>query len=343
MRHLIISLIAYVSIVIGITSCANGSNDLFMSNVSGRSGEVLVVINNDIKADTAGRFINAMLTDTYLGLPAQEPIFDMQAVPHAYFDKVMHSFRNLLIVEVSDTLPADTIKYHHDVWAKQQIVISAQARSKAALLPLLKRHQINILSFITKAERDRLIKFNKSTMHYGLCKEIEDKWDIDIVIPNSFEKCTPPDKSAMSWVGLSPDKSDSQIGLFIYDFPYVGEGSLSKVYLLNKRDSLLQRNVEGPENSYMCTETRFGLDEIIYKSGKQNGMDVVELRGLWRMNGWAMGGPFILRAMHDTINNRVIVTDGYVYYPSRERKRNFIRQLEGIMYTLNIKQNNDKK
>lgn len=49
-----------------------------------------------------------------------------------------------------------------------------------------------------------------------------------------------------------------------------------------------------------------------------------------------MGGPFLLRAVVDEDAQRVIVTDGYVFYPSREQKRNHIRSLEAIMYTLNL-------
>jgi hypothetical protein len=55
------------------------------------------------------------------------------------------------------------------------------------------------------------------------------------------------------------------------------------------------------------------------------------------MEGYAMGGPFIMRAMVDSVNSRVVVTDGFVYYPSRDKKRNLIRQLEAIMYSVSLK------
>lgn len=344
--HKILSLLSFIATAIFITSCSCGSqggNDgIFKQSISGRNGEVLIIINDDVKTDTAGKFLKAMLSENYLGLPAAEPVFDVQTVPHGYFDKMMHTLRNIIIVSVADTVSTDTVKYYNDIWASPQAVVTINAKSKADLLPLMQRNQLIILSFFNRAERNRLISFNTHTKHIPLCNEISKKWNIDLTIPNSFSKCNPANPDAMSWAGLSPDHSDAQVGLFVYSFPYIGEGALSKVYILNKRDSLLQANVEGPDQSFMCTEIRFGLDEIIYKSGKQNGMDVAELRGLWRMNGCAMGGPFILRAVHDTIYNRVVVTDGYVYYPSKDKKRNFIRQLEAIMYTLNIKQKEEK-
>jgi hypothetical protein len=50
-----------------------------------------------------------------------------------------------------------------------------------------------------------------------------------------------------------------------------------------------------------------------------------------------MGGPFVLQAHHDKKNNRVIVTDGFVYSPEKPDKRDKIRQMEAIMHTLQFK------
>lgn len=328
--------------ILFLGACSNGnSGETFKPSVTGRNGEILVVINDNVKNDTVGHYIAAMFGETYLGLPAAEPLFDMSTVPHGYFDKMMHTFRNIMVVEVNDTIACDTLQCFSDVWAKPQAVVMARAKSKAALLDVVHRNHIKIISFISRAERERLMAFNKSIKHVPLSDELNRRYDIDIVVPNTFEKCNPRNARAMSWVRI--DQKEFQIGMFVYEFPYVGEGTLSKEYLLNKRDSLLRTNVEGPEGSYMCTEVRFGLDEIIYKSGTHRGSPVAELRGLWRMEGYLMGGPFMLRAVYDEQNRRVIVTDGYVYYPSREKKRNQIRQLEAVMYSLRLNSTKDDK
>ena len=275
-----------------------------------------------------------MLTDNFLGLSAPEPLFDMQTVPHGYFTSVMSTFRNIIDIVVSDTVSTNNVAFYNNMWAQPQAYISIQANSKKALLPLLADNHIKIVSFLTKSERERQIAYNKRIAHTALCEEIANKWGVTLTIPNTFSRCMPKNKDDMSWIRIDTDESN--VNLMVYDMPYVGEGSLSVPYILNKRDSLLKANIEGPDGSFMCTETRFGLDEITYLSGKHKGMDVAELRGLWRMEGYAMGGPFLLRAHHDTINNRIIVTDGFVYYPSRDKKRNLIRQLEAIMYTLTV-------
>jgi hypothetical protein len=65
--------------------------------------------------------------------------------------------------------------------------------------------------------------------------------------------------------------------------------------------------------------------------GKYSGV----LRGLWKMVGDMMGGPFVSLVRLDEQNNRVIVVEGFVYAPETE-KRNLIRRIEAALYTLRL-------
>jgi hypothetical protein len=49
----------------------------------------------------------------------------------------------------------------------------------------------------------------------------------------------------------------------------------------------------------------------------------------------AMGGPFISHSRIDSINNRVIVVEAFVYAPSK-MKRSILRRLEASLYTLKM-------
>ena len=62
---------------------------------------------------------------------------------------------------------------------------------------------------------------------------------------------------------------------------------------------------------------------------------VQEARGLWEMTGEAMGGPFVAHSQVDTVNNRVIVVEGFVYAPDK-MKRTMLRRLEAALYTLRL-------
>ena len=59
------------------------------------------------------------------------------------------------------------------------------------------------------------------------------------------------------------------------------------------------------------------------------------MRGLWKMVGDMMGGPFVSHARLDEKNQRVVVAEGFVYAPETD-KRNFIRRIEAALYTLRL-------
>ena len=78
--------------------------------------------------------------------------------------------------------------------------------------------------------------------------------------------------------------------------------------------------------------------EYVYIRTKTfEGRTVIEARGLWEMENDMMGGPFVSYSQVDSVNNRVIVAEGFVYAPEK-RKRLFIRQLEAAVQTLQFNQ-----
>lgn len=335
MKRYIIGVLTLLPLLVGCgDSGSGGSGGGFLPDVTGRNGEVLVVVDDKLKNDSAGRLLQSYLHDIYLGLPTDEPIFEMHTVPPPYFDRNMHLFRNIVLLATADTVRRDTVQYYRDQWARGQAVVSVRARTADSIPPLLERHRIRLISFFSGAERERLIAYFARVRSASIATELQRRFGIDLSVPNSYQAARPEHPEQLAW--WTAETKEYQDALLVYTLPYKGARSLSKLSLLNARDSLLRANVGGPQGSMMCTEIREGLDKIVYKCGQgmYRGRDVAELRGLWRLDGFPMGGPFIMRAVADTANNRILVTDGYVYYPSRELKRNHIRQLEAIMYTL---------
>lgn len=341
MRHgkrLALKAIAVAALAAGLSSCSsNDAKSAFKPDVTGRAGEVLVVIGKAAQEDTAGRVLSRILGQEYLGLPSAEPIFEMQPVPHVMFDgdANMHKLRNIIIVDIADTIRTDTVAFYKETWARQQAVVRLSGRSSEAVAGVATRNELKIVSFLVKAERDRLIRYYKKIKSGANMSEVSARWGVNMTIPNMYDKCNPARKADMSW--FMSDTDEYSDGIMVYSYPYAGPESMTKESLIAHRDSAVHANIIGPNNSRMVTDKTYP-DEMVYKYGAkmQAGHDVAELRGLWRMDGAAMGGPFIMRAVLDEAHGRVVVTDGYVYYPSRELKRNHIRQLEAIMYTLSF-------
>nr|WP_321453500.1 DUF4837 family protein [uncultured Carboxylicivirga sp.] len=310
-------------------SCKDKKSN-YKPNVAGKAGELLIVMENNIKESEAGKDLRRTVLETYLGLPQDEPNFDMLITPHSGFSSYFKTFRNLIITDVSPTIKEDTVKYYTDYWARPQSMVRITAKDTTTLHQLVKRHSIRMLSFFNRAERNRNIKYFKATPNSSLIDTVKKMWNVKLNIPANLKQRNT--KGKFTWLG--EDAEWGSQGFIVYEFPYVGEGTFSKEYLLNKRDSVLHKNLPGPNaGSYMTTEHRF---PILYKTATINEIPVVELRGLWKVEGDMMGGPFILQAHHDVANNRVVVTEGFVYCPEKAEKRDKIRQLEALMYTFNL-------
>ena len=96
------------------------------------------------------------------------------------------------------------------------------------------------------------------------------------------------------------------------------------------RNAMLKDLVPGQsKGSYMVTEMNFPISFKHFDFQKNY---AVEMRGLWKVNGDFMGGPFVNISFLDSVNNRIICMDAYVYYPNHN-KRELLRELEAIMYT----------
>ena len=65
------------------------------------------------------------------------------------------------------------------------------------------------------------------------------------------------------------------------------------------------------------------------------GQDALESLGLWKMKGDFMGGPFVSHTRIDTVNNRVVTAEVFVYSPNK-LKRNLMRLMEASLYTLKL-------
>jgi len=106
---------------------------------------------------------------------------------------------------------------------------------------------------------------------------------------------------------------------------------LSQIIAL--RDSIGEAFVPGrSEGSYVITEEAY--EPYIYKSTVA-GFSAIESRGTWEVKSDFMAGPFLNYVVQDTINNRLLVMEGFVFAPSI-RKRDYIFELDAIFQSLRV-------
>jgi len=84
----------------------------------------------------------------------------------------------------------------------------------------------------------------------------------------------------------------------------------------------------------MQTEKRidFSLEKIIL-----NNQNAILIRGLWYIENYFMGGPFISITIPDYTNKRIVTADAFVY-GGKEDKKILIWQVEAIIKTIKLLQ-----
>jgi len=317
----------FLFLIAFLSSC--GEDVPFHKNVTGKAGEVLFVVSENIWKGEAGKAIKEIFMSPQVSLPQEEPIFNVAHISPKAFNSLLETHRNIVQVKISSSVDSASVTYINDKWAYPQSVISIKASSTKSFIDLLHRNSDKMVSLFLKAERNRLQINYIKLADQGLINKIKDKFDISIVIPHGFKIGI--NKKDFMWIRY--DTGDITQGLFIYSFPYKSDSTFTPNYLLNKRDSLLKKYVEGPtEGSYMTTERRVApfMNIFSYKNNYS-----CELRGLWRVENDFMGGPYVNLSVLDASKSRVVVVDGSVYAP-RFKKRNYLRQMEAIIYSLKL-------
>lgn len=298
-----------------------------MKNVSGKAGELVVVISPEAWESAPGTKLNELLAQAQVGLPQEEPLFSLIDVPKEAFGEIFKTTRNLVLTDIGPGVAEPGISFKKDVYAYTQAVLSVSAKNEQQFIELLTENAEKIVGFFLKAERDRLKINYANYREKAVIKSTEERFGVTINVPPGFR--VEEDKDDFMWIRFeTPDISQ---GIFIYSYPYTNDSTFTADYLIAKRNIALKHNVPGPtEGSYMTTEDEL---PVLFNTLKLNGNYAVELRGLWKVANDFMGGPFVSISVLDLLQNRVVTIDGYVYAPGTS-KRNLIRQVEAMIYSM---------
>ncbi|MEO1629535.1 MAG: DUF4837 family protein, partial [Bacteroidota bacterium] len=112
------------------------------------------------------------------------------------------------------------------------------------------------------------------------------------------------------------------------------EALLEPSLIVRRFDRVTSQFLRGAQNdsAYVFTEPRISVDLDTTTIG---GNEALEVRGLWRMNLFVQGGPFIAYAFHEPTQERLYLMYGFVLAPGKD-KREFVRQLEAMARTFRI-------
>lgn len=304
----------------------NNVREKMLPQVSGAAGEVVFVIEDDAWKTTADTIINIFKADVP-GLNQSEPMFDVVRIPNSAFTEIFQRHRNIVNCRIAaDSTPS--IQVAKDVWATPQTFIQINAPNSIALQQLISDKRDNLTGIFLKAEQDRIIKNYSTFPERQVMAKLEKAAGVTMTIPKGYTF----DMDTNNFIWISHETPEISQGIFVYYYPYTDSLMLTRDSLIAMRNRMCKTYVGGPsEGSYMTT---VGHEDVTtFRSFNMRGQYTAELRGLWETRGDFMGGPFVSITQYDEKRGRIVTVDGYVYAGKKD-KRNYMRQVEAIMSTM---------
>lgn len=343
-------------------------NQGYKPGSSGQPFEVMVIGDKIQDRTDLKKMIDSAFKKVYPALPQPEPWFITNYVNAENFTKIHRRHKSLLFVsslkddDRTNALVANkmfsqkalqqiadqrelSIDQKKDVYARPQTAAFLSAPSRKDLKQgLLDKRNTLIRIFDrqeTRTMKEKLYSAGKGQI--TLNKQLRDGMDFYFKVPVGYKKAELIGKNetskklkeakidAFAWFRLDTDNSIQNV--MAYTRSFEDKRMLEREYVKKARNQVTKAFVDGPaDGSFMQIEDRYELET---SNERINGLKAKEYRGLWRMEGAQMGGPFIHYAIHDPANDRVIYLDGFVY-AAGERKKPFAKRVETILQTTRI-------
>ena len=300
-------------------------NGTLLPNVSGKAGEIIVAMDKNDWDGNLGSTTRTILAADYPFLPQQEPLFSLSNVPVTGFADLFKVHRNLLFFNISKSDQSGVV-YKNDVWAHPQCVIQVTAPTSDSAAVILKENSVRIINSFEQAERDRIIANSIRYEEHSIPPAVKEMTGGSPHFPSGFKLR----KKTSDFLWISDDKQYVTQGVFIYRYPAAENDNFSMENIIAHRDAALRENVPGMfENTYMITSDAVtpAVNYIRFR-----GRQFAETRGLWEVYNDFMGGPFVSHSFYSKDGQYIIVLDGFVYAPKYD-KRQYLRQVEAIMYS----------
>lgn len=295
---------------------------------SGTPYEVMVVMDDDLWNGEMGECVKEILEQPIPMLPQEEPTFHVSRVNQKHYDRITNLFRNIVIVRQNDMFTKPRISAERNVFSDPQLIVTVEGPDVTDLLSFVKERGDQIVQIISGEEINRYATDLEYDHNVKVNKACQEMFGCNLFVPQDLNKI----KKGKDFLWISNDGLSTIQNICIYSYPYVSEKMFNEDAYMRLRDKIMMDNIPGGKpGQYMQTNKEF----IREKDINILGVYAKEFRGLWEMKGDDMGGPYVSHCEIDTINNRVITVEAFVYAPSK-MKRSMLRRLEAALYTLKL-------
>ena len=318
-RESLKTLLAGCLLLLFLASCSTGGRNGKLPKSTGMPYEVV------LEGDTDS-IVTKMLTEDVTGLPQPEPLCRLIQVKKGKTRGNYLLVRTRIVVNIGEQNIGErdfSVRLSHDENAAPQNIIRITARSAQQLRERLNGEKLrHIVDEVELKHLADIISGNPSKQNREMQDEIKKMFGIDMKIPAAMNAS----KKAKDFIWISNNASSGMQNLLVFKVKSeerrAGKGKVKSEERRMKNSNAFQVNDKALIDSILRTNMPGETDSMYMV------IPVLSERGLWEMKGDAMGGPYVMRRIH---NNLYIIA--FVYAPEMKKKI-LIKQLEAAISTI---------
>lgn len=322
-----LKIIGIVVLLVYIGACKDDGKTTYLPESTGAINSLAVVMDNQLWKGEVGDKVREHFAASVVGLNMPEPLFTINYMPESVFSGAIQKSRAVLFVSKSDESKVGIKK---DVYSGPQTVAIISGSTIQEINANIDAKAEEII----KAFKDLEIQEQQKRFKISLNKELvlKEKFGISLDIPSVYKVGSQND----NFVWLDRQVPKGAMNLVVYTMPenYFNTDSTFVKDILRMRDSIGSINIPGEdipgEKNHMVSGRNFAPH--VYPA-EIAGLKAAEVRGLWEMNHYPMGGPYLMYIVNDKANKRKLIIEGFVFAPATQKRDNMF-ELEAIIKTL---------
>ena len=324
MKRILSSILFCFAALAALVSCGNSKNVL--PGVSGKAGEVIVVIEKAHWDGELGDALREYLACDCDFLPQPEPLYNLAYVTPAGFTNMFQSHRNIIMVHIDQDVKEDGITFYNNKWARPQCIIMINAKGLDEAVAVVRRDYEKIRARLEQAERDRVVASARLYEAKEIRENVAERFGGSIVFPSGY--VIKKINDSFAWIGN--DNTYVYKDILVYRYPANGKDDLQPETIIAQRNRILKENVPGMFDGTYMTTSQVAEPKVSYINYK--GHDFAETRGFWEVENDFMGGPFVSHSFYSLAGSEILVFEAFVYAPKYD-KRQYMRQTESLLYS----------
>ena len=311
-------LVLFVSLL--LFSCKK-ENDHVPRKTTGKINTISVIIDDQLWNGEIGDSIRNKFASPVIGLPQEEPLFNINQYPVKLLEGFMTDTRAIIVVKKAEE---NKFEIKKNQYASPQNVFHISGKNAADIIACIEKNAPKMIQIIKDSEIAESKKINSQSLIDP--KVIENKFHVSLQIPSGYTYVL--QKSNFLWLKKEIIGGNTSILLYQVPINTIKKGTNLITDIIKMRDSIGKLYISGKEpDTNMITEEAYA--PYLFKINL-DGKETFETKGTWQLNNDFMSGPFINYAIIDADYNRILVLEGFCYAPSKD-KRDLMHELEAII------------